>query len=352
MSEQHQLIKEIIGTKSSTIAERIVDIQYGRNPEFWNKYGEKGRKLSIRDAEYHLPFLTESIVLNDPQLFRDYVAWVKILFEGLNLPGEVMSQTLSYTQQALEEYLSPGLSSVTARFIEEGLDQLEQPVEKPETYIDLSTHLGKVAGEYTEALLKGDRNRASTLVQDLVKQEVPVKDIYTKIFQASQYEIGRLWLSNKISVAQEHYSSAATQMIMSQLYPIIFSSERKGKTFIGTCIGGELHEIGIRMVSDFFEMEGWDTFYLGANTPVSSVIQTIAGKKADLVGLSASMPYHLSIMKEYINEIRMGDYEKIPRIIIGGNAFAKKEHLWQEFNADGYARDAFSAIELANQITK
>ncbi|MDZ7776615.1 MAG: hypothetical protein U5L09_13885 [Bacteroidales bacterium] len=54
---------------------------------------------------------------------------------------------------------------------------------------------------------------------------------------------------------------------MSQLYPYIFNSQRVGKSMVAATVGGELHEMGIRMVADFFEMEGWDTWYLGANAP-------------------------------------------------------------------------------------
>ena len=47
---------------------------------------------------------------------------------------------------------------------------------------------------------------------------------------------------------------------------------------VATCIGGELHEIGIRMVADFFEMEGWDTYYLGANTPADAVVAELSAQ--------------------------------------------------------------------------
>ena len=46
------------------------------------------------------------------------------------------------------------------------------------------------------------------------------------MFQCSQYEIGRLWQMNKLTVAQEHYCSAATQLIMSLLYPRIFDTKK------------------------------------------------------------------------------------------------------------------------------
>ncbi|MCK9912962.1 B12-binding domain-containing protein, partial [Microbacteriaceae bacterium K1510] len=67
------------------------------------------------------------------------------------------------------------------------------------------------ATAYTELLLEGRRAEASRLVMDLVDGGVPLQTIYLDIFQQSQYEIGRLWQTGRITVAQEHYCSAATQ---------------------------------------------------------------------------------------------------------------------------------------------
>lgn len=71
----------------------------------------------------------------------------------------------------------------------------------------------------------------------------PVKEIHLHVFQPAQYEVGRLWQMNRITVAQEHYCTAATQLIMSQLYPHIFASVKNGCTLGATCVGGDLHEV-------------------------------------------------------------------------------------------------------------
>ena len=121
---------------------------------------------------------------------------------------------------------------------------------------------------------------------DAIEKDTPIKSIYLNVFQQSQYEIGRLWLENKISVAKEHFCSAATQQIMSQIYPLIFAQQRIGQSFVAANVGGELHEIGIRMVADFFEMDGWDTYYLGANAPASSIIAAIKENNATMVAVN------------------------------------------------------------------
>ncbi len=330
-------------------AEEIVERQYKKQPEMWEKYGESGRQLSIRDAEYHIPFLAEAISANQKEIFTEYVAWVKTLFRGLKFPDSAMIENLVCMQEAFSANLTEQMAAVTAGFIDSGIEQMNLPVGTMESFIDESTELGKLTKKYNDALLDGNRNLAGNLVMEAVNGGVKVKDIYLEVFQKSQYEVGRLWLSNQISVAKEHFCSAATQMIMSQLYPFIFSTDRVGKKFVGACIGGELHEIGIRMVADFFEIEGWDTYYLGANAPASAILKSVEENNADIVGLSIAIPYHRNLLKETIRDLRRSAIGKDLKILIGGVALKHEVDL-AEFNASGWAPNAQLAIEKANQL--
>ena len=48
----------------------------------------------------------------------------------------------------------------------------------------------------------------------------------------------------------------------------------------------ELHQVGGKMVADVFEMHGWDSFYLGSNTPISEMVRFAKERCPDAVGLS------------------------------------------------------------------
>ena len=45
-----------------------------------------------------------------------------------------------------------------------------------------------------------------------------IPDIYRDVFQDALYEIGTLWETNQISVAEEHMGTAITQYVMSNLW--------------------------------------------------------------------------------------------------------------------------------------
>lgn len=334
---------------NGSLAEKIVNLQYELWPDVWKPYGEKGRELSIRDAGYHLPFLAESVNSKEPLVFSNYIKWVRKLFNGLNLPAKAIHDTLYCTQEVLKKELpAEAFLSMDGSF-QVAFKALEEPLTSLNSYINPDEYLGRLALDFNKALLEGNRHYASEIIMNAVEKGTPVKDIYLQVFQKSQYEVGRLWLENKITVAKEHFCSAATQQIMSMLYPYIFTTQRKNRTFVAASIGGELHEIGIRMVADFFEMEGWDTYYLGANSPLGSLVQSVKDNKAEVIGLSIAMPYHRSLLKETISELR-DRLQTDTRIIIGGNALAEVSDPAVTFGADGYAPDALNAVQLAEKL--
>jgi len=350
MSEIHKKAYDFIRNRQHVLVKMVVDRQYELQPKFWKKFGERGYELSIRDVHYHFSYLIESILAQDISIFTRYTEWLMELFKGLGFPDDTVKTTLECLRMALKEALPEDLFAIADAHIEEGFGQSRKPIMAIPSNLDESAPFYSLTKKYMDALLAGQKHKASRLVLDAVEKGADIKDIYLHVFQKSQYEIGRLWCTNKISVAQEHYSSAATQLIMSQLYHYIFSSEKIGRGLIAACVNNELHEIGVRMVADFFEIEGWDTYYMGANTPDSSIIQAIKKFDPDILALSATLPIHQSMLKRTISTVRASDADARVKIIVGGHALNSSKNLWKEVGADGYAANAEEAIHLASRL--
>jgi methanogenic corrinoid protein MtbC1 len=223
------------------------------------------------------------------------------------------------------------------------------PPDLPTLFNDSAPHAG-LARQYLRLLLGGERHAAGRLILDAVDSGVPVKDVYLHVFQASQREIGRLWQTNRLSVAQEHYCTAATQLIMAQLYPRIFRTEKNGRRLVATSIAGELHEIGGRIIADFFEMEGWDTYYLGADSPTPAVVQALAERKAHVLAVSATMTFHIRAVEELVAAIRASEGLRAVKIMVGGYPFNVEPELWRRVGADAYAADASEAVAAAGRL--
>ena len=151
---------------------------------------------------------------------------------------------------------------------------------------------------------------------------------------------------NKATVAQEHFCTAVTQLIMSQLYEHIFAMERRGRSLVATCVGGELHELGMRMVADFFEMDGWDTVYLGAGTSTKNILQTVDDRQPQIVGISSTMTSHVRRVESLVAAIKNHFGPKV-KILVGGYPFRTTD-LWQQVGADAQGRNAQEAVNVAN----
>lgn len=344
-----QLYREI-DDRRPELAEAVTVHHYERRPELAERYGPAGRAKCLQDAGYHLSYLAEAMASAAPDLFADYVAWAKVMLEGRGIPAEDLAVNLEVLRDVLRRELSPEAAEEAARYVEAGLKRLpEMPDELPCTP-SRDGALGDLAAAYLDALLRGERHVASKLVLDAVEGGTSVKDVYLHVFQRTQHEIGRLWQMNRLTVAQEHYCTAATQLIMSQLYPHIFNNRKNGRVLVATCVSGDLHEIGVRMVSDFFEIEGWDTFYLGANTPAASLIQTLRDRGADLLAVSATMSFHLRAVTDLIAAVRASDVGERVKILVGGYPFNVVPDLWKIVGADAGALDAQDALAAADRL--
>lgn len=172
---------------------------------------------------------------------------------------------------------------------------------------------------YLENLLGGRREECHTIIEDLVKQSTPVHDIYVHLFQRSMYEVGELWECNKVSVATEHLATAVTESLMTLLYPQIFGAEHCGKSAIVAAVVNEYHQIGAKMVADIFELNGWNGFFLGANTPVADLLQDIAERSPEILALSMSISDNLGALKETVEQVH-GSFPNLP-ILVGGQGF-------------------------------
>jgi methanogenic corrinoid protein MtbC1 len=203
--------------------------------------------------------------------------------------------------------------------------------------------------EYLRLLLDKD---ISSAVKYLFAQAetISLQDIYTQIIGKVMYEVGELWHQNKITVAQEHYCSEATQLIMSQFYTRILERPKTGKKVVIACPGGELHDIGARMASNLFEYEGWTSIFLGAAVPVADLMTTLETEKPDLCVLSASMSKEVLNYPKMVEEIKA----KFPavKIAAGGFAFRDMEHPEKIIAADIFAKDSAELIEKTKEIFK
>ncbi|HEY4059389.1 MAG TPA: B12-binding domain-containing protein, partial [Kofleriaceae bacterium] len=72
--------------------------------------------------------------------------------------------------------------------------------------------------QFVKAQLAGDRRGAVALIVDSVQDGASITDLQALVIGAAQEEIGRLWQSNSISIAQEHLATGISQIALARLF--------------------------------------------------------------------------------------------------------------------------------------
>jgi MerR family transcriptional regulator, light-induced transcriptional regulator len=205
-------------------------------------------------------------------------------------------------------------------------------------------------GAYLDAVVAGNRRRAFDVVDAALAAGMDLRSLYLEVFQPALREIGRLWQQNRITVADEHLATAITQAAMARLYDRLFALARDaGPLLVAACADSERHEVGLRMVCDLLEMEGWDTVFLGATVPLDDLVRMVRERRPQVVALSAAIAPNVPRVGQAIRAIRDALPGRAPLIAVGGRAFAEDPELAARLGADLTARDAAEAAERLNQ---
>lgn len=176
-----------------------------------------------------------------------------------------------------------------------------------------------ILNEFIDSLIKGDRKTCLKYVEDYIRENPDYIKLYEEVFKKSLYDIGEMWEFNKITVAAEHLATSITESLLNHIYSDMKLPDSSGKKIILACIEKEEHQVGIKMVADVFENNGWETFFLGSNIPASELIIFIDSIKPDLLALSLSIYFNFTNLEKMIKLIRTR-FPDLP-IIIGGQAF-------------------------------
>ena len=305
-----------------------------------DRFGPLGRQRCLEDARFHLQYLAAALDAKSSALFLDYIAWTKVVLAKRNVGEEDLVRNLELTANVLHDY--PDATAVLRLAVEE----LPSMPSEVASLLDPRAPLWALASDYLAALLRGSRREALQLVTGALDDGASLRDVYRHVFEPVQQEIGRLWQLNHVSVAQEHFCTAATQHIMTQLYGRVFAGERLDRRAVAMCVGGELHEVGLRIVTDLLELEGWQTWYLGASVPPSAAVQLCADHKADVLLVSATLPPHIASVAEVVRQFKARRELDAAKVIVGGRAFRTAPELWRRIGADGYGASVDECLEL------
>jgi methanogenic corrinoid protein MtbC1 len=291
--------------------------------------------------------LDAALGLDEPALLTDQLRWQTARL-ALVAPDIDLDELLAALRQALARRIDAAELRAIDLQLHMAREMLHhdstEPAPAPEVTLDAEVQT------YLDHVLAGRRDAAVRMVVDAVDAGRDVGAVLLELLQPAQLEIGRLWERGEITVAQEHLTTAVTQLAMAMLYPHLFQVPGSGRRLVATGVGAEAHEVGIRMVADLAQRDGWSTTYLGSGSPVDGVIDEVVRRGADVLAVSATMTSHVPHVRSLIAAVRRDPRCAGVRIVVGGRPFGLAPQLAAHVGADAWAPDGLSAVGVCNAL--
>ena len=218
--------------------------------------------------------------------------------------------------------------------------------EKPET------NWKALQRDYLKATTAGAEEAALEIVNRLLSNRVSMAAIYEEVLQPTLNHIGDLYLRGETDEAQEHLATATTERMMARVSQFYAPVIKKKLSALFACVEGNLHSIGLRMLSDSLKATGWETYFLGASVPTSSLLKMAQTLQPDLIVFSCTMEDQWNeagvLLKELIS-LRKEQKAKW-HLVAGGNYLQHHPEQLALYPEVETANDLNSFLALATRI--
>jgi methanogenic corrinoid protein MtbC1 len=208
--------------------------------------------------------------------------------------------------------------------------------------------------EYT-AFLKiletENKDQALLFILNLLEEGRDIVSIYEDYLIPSLADFNCLLKDEEICIWKEHTRTSIIRTILEASYKYIIEKRKpfNQKKIIVLCPQEEYHEIGAIIINNYFSLMGFDSSYIGANTPSGDILSAIKVLKPDYIALSVTNYYNLVITKKLTEKIK----ETFPsvKIVLGGQAFNHPDSLAQvtyDFTLKSYQ----DIVEFTKEVIK
>ena len=189
---------------------------------------------------------------------------------------------------------------------------------------------------FIEAFNEGNKDKCVELaLESIEKNFYTVQYLYEEIIKKLLYSIDDC--NDDDCIWNEHVKTSIMRTVIECLYPHIIKLKKKAiplkQTVILTCPENEYHEIGLRMADDLFNILGYETIFIGTNTPKNQVLNAVLKTNPKYLAVSVTDYYLLFEAQKMIQHIKR---IKEIKVIVGGRAFKENRNLIREIGGDIY----------------
>ena len=350
MSRLGQEASDRIDRDLALLTAAAIDAQTVRWQGLYESFSIWQLEQAVRDTRYHLQFLSSALWADEQAIFDEHVEWTRGLFVNLGLPAEWLDGSIMDMRTVVATALPEEQARAAPTIIDGSLSSTRIFLGDSELLAGPGEPYGGLSAYYLSLILGDDPSAVVRSLRDELDAGSSIEDIYLRVIEPAQAELGRLWHLGRLTVGQEHAACGITERAMTEVIAGTRPLRHRKQTLIAACVGEERHSVGLRMVADLFTLDGWNVRYFGASTPAASIVTETERNDADLVALSVSMSHRIKEVAALVSALRANDATAEVPILVGGHPFATISKLATLVGPDGFAPDAATAVELGNRL--
>lgn len=206
-----------------------------------------------------------------------------------------------------------------------------------------------------QALQMEDKEQAVKLSLDALEhQQVTVMALYENILGPALANIVNEYDDEGDLIWKEHVRSATIRTIIEAAYPYVLKEQAdvtgEREKVIVMCPELEDHELGAKMVSDFFQIAGFNSYFIGARTPLKTIVNAIKDVKPKYLVISVTNFYHILSVKRLIDHLKEFTDSDLT-FVVGGRAIDANPDSVVTLGADSHLRN-FEDIKQLIKVEK
>lgn len=190
-------------------------------------------------------------------------------------------------------------------------------------------------------------------IEKIKTGEISIVDLYEHVLAPALNNRSYSLKDNRLYIWREHIRSSIVRTIIECCYPYIIEEKvrravvEKGERVVIICPSEEYHELGARIGADYFTLAGYETIFVGSNTPEEDFLLGLEALKPEYVVVSVSNYYNLISAKKLTDKIKKVHPSII--VIAAGQAFKDHKENYKKIGADIFV-DTYEDVAALRRI--
>jgi len=200
-----------------------------------------------------------------------------------------------------------------------------------------------------DSLVNLDEESFMNCLEELISSgEDPWRIILGPMSEAME-EIGKLFEEGEYFIAEMLRAASIFKKALDKLGIEAEGGGSLGTVVIGT-VKGDVHDIGKSLVATMLKAAGFKVIDLGVDIDADTFIRAVREHKADILAMSSLLTTTRDYMSVVIRRLEEEGLRERVKVLIGG--LSTSPEFAKSIGADGWAKNAIEAVEVAKSLLK